>query len=109
MTEKIDVELWARFTDKIIEQTVAGALTWEMRVTGEYARHCVCSIDDHAVWFSSTKRIVELVAPNGRRWTVDISDTRMRQLLEAIGDQLTPAHMAAAERFAREFLGEVSE
>ena len=111
MTEaeyQVDLELWGRFIDRIIEQTTAGDLRWEMRFTGEYCRYAVCAVRDRTLWYrGSGKPCVELVEPDGRRWTVNIVDSRMKRLVEAIGNQLTPSHMVVAHQFARDFLGEL--
>ena len=103
-TRTVDVELWARFIDKVIVQTVSGALRWEMLITGEHARYATCAMGDRTLRFLASKRVVELVEPDGRLcWTIRMEEARLNRLITAIGEQLTPAHMDAAQRFAREY------
>lgn len=110
---KMDTELWGRFMEKLIEQTESGTLSWEMRYTGEYARYAVCVILDRQVWFCGLDSQVEVVEPNGMRWTVldTLDETtklwRIKRLRRAIGASVSPDHAARVQQFAREFLGEV--
>jgi len=100
--------------EKLIEQTESGILSWEMRYTGEYARYAVCVILDRQVWFRALDSQVEVVEPNGMRWTVlDTLDTettklwRIKRLQRAISASVSPEHADRVQQFAREFLGEV--
>lgn len=101
---QVDVELWARFIDKVISQTNLGALNWGMRVTGEHARYAACAMGDRRLRFWGSKKLVELVEADGCRcWTINMEPERLNRLIIAIGRQLTPSHMAEAQRFAHEY------
>lgn len=117
---KVDLDLWVRFMERLIERTESGAVKWEMRYSGEYERYAVCHVLDCELWFVSRELRVDVVEVSGMRWSVpnvpeqsrNLSANdgqnvpRIRRLARAIGDQLSPGHIARVESFAHEFLGE---
>ena len=104
----VDLGLWARFMERLIEQTESGALKWELRLSGEYKRYAVCCVLGHELWYQNERQVLEVVT-SGLRWTVYSDKTLMHKLRAAISAQVSPAALVHMERFAHEFLGEAQD
>jgi hypothetical protein len=107
MDRTYDAELWRMFVDKIISQTEAGNLKWEMRVTPEHARYVICAPFRHySLFFIGATKSLEVVETLYSRWTVLLGGTQRLRLIAAIAGQIEPALNERMEAFARAYLEE---
>lgn len=102
-----DLDLWARFGNKLIGQTEDGSLKWSVRYF-DLILVGVCRVRDYNVWIYSQDRklIVMLVDNKGLRRRIPIASELISKLANAINAQLDPQAQTQLEQFAREFLGE---